>query len=125
MLNFFKRRKILKDANYLEMTPVSFLNYNKQANGNLELLIPKFKNLFFQQYLIPKNRSKHIRIKLDKFGSAVYLMIDGKNSVGDICKKIEKEQGEQIKDATIRITKFLTQLYDNRFISFKQLERAK
>ena len=85
------------------------------------VIIPKFKNKFMVTFLSPKLKSDKFRIKLDKFGSAVWLMIDSKSKVEQIIKELKQKFGEQLAEADERVVKFIFQLYSQGFISFKEI----
>ena len=74
-----------------------------------------------RQWLIPGGKSDSFRIHLDELGSATWLAIDGKNSVAEICLILDEQFGEKIHPVETRVTKFLTLLYDQRYITFKEL----
>ena len=120
--SLFSKRKF-KGLNYLELTPFSFVGYEPAQDGEIRLLIPRFKNDFFLKFL-SKRKSPYIRANLDKFGSAVWLMIDGKNRVCDIAESLTEKFGDEIQPVHDRLTLFLTQLYRNGFISFNELKKG-
>jgi len=121
-LSFFKRRKILKNSNYLELTPYKLFNEEIIEDGFVNVLIPKFTNPLAVKYLTPRLKAPDIKIKLDEIGSAVWLELDGKKKVGTIAKKMDSKFGEKIKPVNERLTTFLTQLYMQKYISFKELD---
>ncbi|MBP6977765.1 MAG: PqqD family protein [Bacteroidales bacterium] len=120
--NFFQRRRILKGANYLALTPVRIHAHVIGEDGRVILIVPKFKNPVLRQWLIPRNKSDHFRIHLDGPGSATWLAIDGVSNVSEICSRLEESLGEKISPAESRVTRFLTLLYDQRYITFKELD---
>ncbi len=120
-MNFFQRRRILKGANYLILTPVRIHAHEIGENGRVTLIVPKFKNPALRRWLIPVNKSDHFRIQLDELGSATWLAIDGLSSVSEICSQLQQALGEKISPAESRVTRFLTLLYDQRYITFKEL----
>ncbi len=105
------------------MTPVR--NYGHETNnGNLiDVLVPKFKSEFFRNFLVPGNRSPYIKANMDEFGSETWLLMDGENKVEFIADKLTEKFGERIQPVLGRLTTFLTNLYKNGFISFKEIER--
>ncbi|HJZ39408.1 MAG TPA: PqqD family protein [Bacteroidales bacterium] len=112
-----------KQINYLDMIPVRNVKDYSVDSGKITLLIPKFKIEWMNKWFIPGNRSKQFRIHLDDMGSRVWLLIDGKKSTGEICDLLTgtdttgKDQPLEIEE---RVTRFLSQLYKNRFILFSQ-----
>jgi hypothetical protein len=120
-LNFFQRRRILKKSNYLDMTPVRNQVFETTQDGRITLLVPKFKNKAASHFLIPKSKSDHFRIKLDELGSATWAAIDGKTNVRQLCDILSEQLGEKIYPAEERLPKFLTTLYEQRYITFREL----
>jgi len=107
------------------VTPVRIQKHILNQDGNITLIVPKFKKEALQKFIIPKNKSGNFKIRLDGLGSATWLEIDGKRNVHEICKLLKEKLGEKIEpieEVETRITKFLTQLYDRRYISFKELQ---
>jgi hypothetical protein len=122
MVSFFKRRAILKITSALDLVPIRIHNHKLDDNGNIVLLVPKFKNEKFARFFIPARKSIYISINLDALGSAVWLAIDGKKDTGAICKELSEHFGEKIFPAEERIVKFLSGLYHNKHITFLQIE---
>jgi hypothetical protein len=116
---FLKKASI----NYLSMIPVRAVKELTGPDGRITLLIPKFKNPFFQKLFIPKRKSPFFRIHLDEQGSRVWQQIDGKHNVDHICSALSGSfDSESAVDHSLeyRVTKYLTELYKNRFIVFDE-----
>ena len=74
---------------------------------------------------VPPRRKEHFTIYLDEIGSATWLEIDGEKNVQQICDKLKEKLGDKIKphhEVEDRVNKFLSQLYEQRYITFKELE---
>lgn len=120
-LSFKERKKILKSVNTLDLTPIKL--YAEEI-GNDELvtvIIPKFKNKFAVKFVSPNLKSDHFKIKLDKFGSAVWENMNGKKNVEQIINHLKQKFGDEIQEAEERTTKYMFQLYEQGFISFKEI----
>ncbi|MCX6149069.1 MAG: PqqD family protein [Ignavibacteriales bacterium] len=117
------RNKKLEKANYLDLTPFKRYKEEIAENGTVKVLLPKFTNKFVVKYLVPKMKSSFIKINLDEFGSETWLQIDGEKNVASIGEELKKKFGEKINPVNERLTKFLTQLYTSRFISFNELKK--
>lgn len=120
-LSFKERKKILKSANTLDLTPQRIYSEQKNDDGLITVIIPKFKNKIAVKLISPRLKSDHFKIKLDKFGSAVWENINGKTKVEKIIKEVKKKFGDELEQEEERITKFIFQLYSQGFISFKEL----
>lgn len=120
-LSFKERKKILKSVNTLDLTPVKLYSEEVDENKLVTVIIPKFKNKIVLKLVSTKLKSDNFKIKLDKYGSAVWQNINGKNRVEQIIKNLEKIFGQEFEESVERTTKFIHQLYSQGFISFKEL----
>lgn len=120
-LSFKERKKILKSVNTLDLTPVKLYSEEVDENKLVTVIIPKFKNKIVLKLVSPKLKSDKFKIKLDKYGSAVWQNINSKNRVEQIIKNLEKNFGQEFEESVERTTKFIHQLYSQGFISFKEL----
>ncbi|MCL5260377.1 MAG: PqqD family protein [Gammaproteobacteria bacterium] len=121
-MNFFRRRSILKNANFLDLTPVRIIGEEIGSDNRVQLLMPKFINRLAQKLVAPRLKSKYIKIKLDELGSATWLAIDGKKNVAAIANTLVTKFGDKIQPVEERLTNFLAFAYQQKFISFAQLE---
>jgi len=121
VLKSFKQKKFLKEANYLALRPVARHKHETTEDGNVCVIVPKFKNKWLIMFLVPPRKSPHFRIKLDERGSAVWQAVDGKRNVEEICRIVSEQLGEKIHPVEERVTKFLSLLYRQGFITFAEL----
>ncbi|MCK9204122.1 MAG: PqqD family protein [Bacteroidales bacterium] len=124
-MNLFQRRKILKKVNFLDLHPVRKLEHQIREDGDVTLLMPRFRKKIEFALFQPRFRDRFIQIKLDHPGSHTWLMIDGTSSVSEICNRlIDQLSGEPgaLKEMEERVTKFLSLLYQERYISFMEIE---
>jgi hypothetical protein len=75
------------------------------------------------RFFLPAGKPKHFRIFLDDMGKFTWLSIDGNNNVADICNLLEQEYKDQVEPVDERVTKFLMKLYEQRFITFREITR--
>lgn len=120
-LSFKERKKILKSINTLDLTPIKLYSEQQNEEELVTVIVPKFKNKIVVKLVSPKLKSDHFKIKLDKFGSAVWLKINGKTKVDQIIKDLKQKFGDEIQEENERTTKFIFQLYEQGFISFKEI----
>ena len=121
-LSFLERRKILKNINYLNIVPYRIHKEEIDENGLVTVLVPKFKRKIANEILSKIGKPHDIRIKLDEFGSETWLQLNGRQNVSTIAKKLIQKFGEKIQPAEERLTKFLTNLYLQGFISFNEIK---
>jgi hypothetical protein len=120
-VGYFKRRKILKQANFLDLHPIARHGHEMEEEGTVRVLIPRFKNKFWHKLMQSSKRSPYIKLSLDELGSATWLMMDGKNDVRTMCRILREQKGEKIEPAQERITRFLSQLYQQDLIIFREI----
>jgi hypothetical protein len=61
-------------------------------------------------------RSKHIKVRLDSLGSAVWRLIDGTKSVRQISEEMRNVFGDAAEPVYPRLMEFLVILHKNKFI---------
>ena len=123
-VSFFKRRKILRQANSLDLHPVRLMKSEKRDADNISILLPRFKNRWSKKLLQPNWKGEAIRIKLDTFGSAVWEKIDSQLTAGEICMTLKAQFPEKLgpsEETEERVSKFLSLLYQQRFITFREI----
>ncbi len=116
----FLNKKESRDINYLSLTPYRKFNHNQKSDGLIDVLVPRFTDRILGKLLQPRLKNPYIRANLDELGSATWLCIDGYKKVGEIISELDTELGDKIQPAQQRITMFLSNLYRNGFINFKE-----
>ena len=120
-LTFTERRKILEGKNSFELTPVRNYQFNSDEKSKVTIIIPKFKNKFIIKYLVPLMKSPEIKLDLDDYGSFFWMQIDGSTTIAEITKRMKEKFGDGFTDAENRISRFTTQLYKQRLITFQEI----
>lgn len=118
------KRKNILNVNLLELTPVAKFEYQINEDGLIDVLVPRFKSAIMHK-LVPKSKSKYIRANLDEIGTEVWRLIDGKRKVEEIALLIDEKLGEKVHPVYDRLNVFLTQLHNNGFIYFLELNKEK
>jgi hypothetical protein len=116
-----KKGQEKQQINLLELIPVKNLDCEKQDDGLIVLLKPKFKHPFLKKHVLPRLKSPFYRVKLDDVGSFIREQCDGKTPVKHLGQRLKEEFGEKIEPLYDRLTLFLQNLERNHFISFKGL----
>ncbi len=122
-LTLKERKKILKNSNTLDLTPFKLFSEEIDKELLVTVIVPKFKNELAKKFIVPKLKSADFRINLEKFGSAVWINIDGNNNVQEIINVVTEKFGNNLDQAEERITKFIFQLYEQKLISFNEINR--
>jgi hypothetical protein len=122
-MNFFQRRAILKKANHLDLTPIRMVTEEIDDANMVTVLIPKFTSKLGKKLITPSLKAPYIRLKLDLFGSATWLAIDGQKKVGAIAQLLLEKFGDKIQPVEDRLTKFLALLYEQRLVSYEEIRK--
>lgn len=124
-ISYFERKRVLKSANFLDLTPIHNFDYEKDNEGIITILIPRFTGFFGKRFLQPLLKYPFIKLTLDELGSATWLLIDTKNTVREICNQLADRFGERIHPVTDRVTRYISQLYMKQIIVFKETLKHK
>ena len=108
-----------KRINLLDLIPVRKIEWEKNEEGLVSLLKPKFKHPFLKKHILPRLKNPYYRIKLDSLGSFVWGLCDGNLPVKKIAENLKDEFGEKIEPLYDRLALFLQSLERNRLIEFK------
>jgi len=124
-MNFFQRSRFLKKANTLELTPLRLLDHTAGEGAKVSLLMPRYHGMLLRSLLQRRTRRQYIPIKLDEFGSATWLSIDGHTKVGEIAVVLRDRFPDRLKpgdDTETRVSNFIFMLYNQRYITFREIQ---
>ncbi len=117
----YNDRKKLKGIDALELTPVKLQEFETAENGIITVLIPRFKWSVVHNYMVKNGRDPNFRLDLDEIGSEVWMSIDGRRKVKEVGEKVKETLGDRIEPRE-RLVKFISMMYQNKIITFKELE---
>lgn len=104
--------------NLLDVIPCRADHILTENEGELSVIaFPRFKRAWMRNYLLPKNMSPYIRVRLEAHGTAVWNLIDGKRTVGEIIRLLSGHFEHEDNYAS-RVTIFITQLRKDKFIKY-------
>jgi hypothetical protein len=121
-MNYFQRRRILKSVSAMDLIPIRIHGHDV-VEGKVVILAPKFKSPIVHA-LFPRTAQLFYRIKLDELGSLTWGNISGDKTVGEITLSVQEQLGDKaqsFEEAEIRVSKFMSMLYDWRYITFGQI----
>ena len=78
-------RKGAGKINLLDTIPVPGSRILTEWKGEcIVLALPRFRREWMQRWLLPKGMSAYTRVQLEEHGTAVWQLIDGRRTVGEI-----------------------------------------
>jgi hypothetical protein len=107
-------------ANLLNIRPKRSYQWETEDGEQVVVLVPKFRSRFLAHWLLPRLRSPFFRVKLDAFGSYVWLCCSGDMTVGEIGRSLQSHFGERVEPVYQRLTVFINRLVQERFIHFSE-----
>lgn len=113
-----KTKKVSK--NYMDSIPVRVDNRPWHIKDD-DMVEIEMENKGFYHRIAQKffHRPKVSHIALDKYGTALWLMIDGTNTVYDIVQGMEEIFPDEKDKMLNRVVTFMTTLETNSFINIK------
>jgi len=103
-------------ANLLDVTATRNREWEQTEDGRVIILQPKFTNKWLVAWLMPRMHRPHFRIKLDEFGSWVWLECDGQRTVQEIATSLKTKFGERTEPVCDRLGQFINRLVHYQFL---------
>ena len=91
------------------------IEWSKNAEGLVELNVPKFKTNFGNSFCKVTRKDKTFTAKMDKIGSIVWENCDGKKTVKTILNKVKKEHPKE-ENIDQRLFSFLQQMHNLNYL---------
>lgn len=105
-------------TNLLDVIPFRSEHITTEKEGDcIVIAFPRFKYAWMRRFLLPKGMSADIHVKLEKHGTAIWELIDGKRTVREIIEKLVAHFPEEINYES-RIITYMYQLQKDHFIQF-------
>ncbi len=80
---YFEKKKILKNANFLELTPFRWYKYETDEEGNVVILIPGFTGFLGKRILQTRLKNPCIKSSPGEAGNTTWMLADGKTVAKD------------------------------------------
>lgn len=104
--------------NLLDVVPCRADHIITEKEGELSVIaFPRFKRAWVRKYFLPKGMSPYIRVRLEQHGTAIWELIDGKRTVGEIIELLAGHFANE-QDYESRVTIYITQLRKDGFVKF-------
>ena len=115
-----------KKENYLDFIPV-VNGQNTWDRGEDGVVTIHMVNRGFYKTLAQKlfHTPRVSHIKLDEYGSFLWMRIDGVKTVGQLALELKEAYGEKAEPLYDRLVKYMQILRNNRFILFVGRDQVK
>jgi len=113
------RQTSQSEINLLDLTPQQSCEYDIDEEGLVTVKIPRFKSEALRYFLVPRWKSPYVHMRLDRFGSFVWMQCDGSRTIGVIGERMVEEFGEDVEPVYERLRAFFHQLSRNTFITLR------
>lgn len=113
---FKKKAATRPEINLLELIPAHNIAWERDEEGFILILKPKYQNPILAKLLLPRMKRPYFRIRLDAVGSSFWEYCDARRTVKEIADLQHAKFGAEIEPLYDRIAKFLATLERNRFI---------
>ena len=105
--------------NLLDLIPTRNRQWEMGDGDKVVILRPKFEDHWLGRWLLSRMKNPHYRVRLDAYGSWVWMKCDGRCTVKEIADGLKKHFGESIEPVYERLALFLNQLWRGRFIVYQ------
>ncbi len=110
------KKEAAQTINLLELRPKRNIQWETGENGQVVLLVPKFRNGFLAKWVQPRLSRSHYRVKLDAYGSFIWNACDGNTTVFEIADTMKDKFKEDLGSLYDRIGKFVRRLDESKFV---------
>ena len=113
------KHRLPTEEEFLEFIPVrNDFKWDEDKDGLVKIIVPKFNTKLGKSFCKTIKKDQHFTAKMDSLGSFVWKNCDGKKTVKDILKIVEKNfsKEENLKN---RFILFLQQIQNLNYISFR------
>ena len=104
--------------NLLDVVPFRSTHITTEWEDDcIVIVFPRFKYEWMKRFMLPRGLSADIKVRLEEHGTAVWQLIDGERSVGEIIEKLA-EHFENETNYESRVTTYIAQLQKDGFIIY-------
>lgn len=106
-------------VNLLEAVPYRSEHIKTEWEGEtIVLSFPRFGYAWMQRWLVPKGMSKELHFHLEEHGTAVWQLIDGKRTVGEIIGQLAEHFRNEAGYES-RVAAYICRLQKDKLIKLK------
>jgi hypothetical protein len=110
-----------EEKNILDLIPVR--SYEWEEDEIVYVKVPRFRSTLGQKFCeLIKKKDTTYNVKLDKYGSLAWKLIDGKKTVRKIGKALSAEFKDEVEPVFQRVAELFNIMEANKLITYKKNE---
>jgi hypothetical protein len=113
-------RKQKETPNILDMIPVR--RYKWVEKDNVCVKVPRFRSRLGNKLCDFLKKDPTYNVNLDKHGSFVWKLCDGKRTVREIGKSLSEKYGEEVEPVNERLGELFNIMEANKLIMYKKVD---
>lgn len=113
----FKSPSHASTVNLLELKPLRSYEWENPDGQRVTVLVPRFGYPRLMKWLSPRLAQSRFRVRLDDFGSFVWLQCDGRTTVAEISERLRSRFGGTVEPVYDRVCCFMQRLLRDQYVS--------
>jgi hypothetical protein len=119
------RKSRWQGVDYMTLVPETRLTWQEdESQDQVLVLVPRFRDPVLGRVVQPRlgPAKRHIRVPLERRGTFLWRLLDGRRTVADLARAYETEFPQDREQAPERVAKYLHAMFENDFIIYINLE---
>lgn len=96
-----------------------FLKWERKPDGKVVITHSKNLKTWERKWMKVLGGTPVLRRPLDKYGSDIWVLLDGEHTVADICDALDQKYKEEIEPVLTHVTEFLEKLLERNLVYMK------
>ncbi|MBX7152744.1 PqqD family protein [bacterium] len=115
-----KKKKFYEEPSFLQQCPERRLEWEMRDEQLVTLIIPKFKSKYTVKWLVPMLAKPNFKVKLDAYGSFVWLQCDGQTTIESIVHQMHERYNDSVESMRERVGSFVAKLSQDGFLNLSK-----
>lgn len=105
--------------NLMDFIPIHKVEWKTEQNDRIILFSPKSKYRWIRSLMKRFNIDPYYKIHLDEYGSYIWVLIDGNQTVYQLCNHLKDKYGSQVEPVYERGSMLIKTMATNEFITYQ------
>lgn len=112
--------KFYEEPSFLQLCPERRLEWEMRDEHLVTLIVPKFNGKYTTKWFVPMLAKPNFKVKLDAYGSFVWLQCDGQTRIESIVQKMLERHNGSVESMRERVGSFLAKLNKDGFLNLSK-----